>query len=81
MMRREPRRGTVYQVWSERWGAETFILVASPQDAVPEGAQPISLRAPLAQFLALCSPGERRVFVEDDGEQVEYEVRQVYTLQ
>ena len=81
MIRREPRRGMVYQVWSERWGTETFILVASPQDAVPEGHQPVNVRAPLAQFLALCSPGERRVFVEYDGEQVEYEIRQVYTLQ
>ncbi len=77
MLRREPRRGTVYHVWSERWGEETFILVASPQDAVPDGYQPLSLRAPLALFLAASSTGERRVFVEDDGERVEYEIRQV----
>jgi hypothetical protein len=80
MTRQEPAIGMVYVVRSEEWGEETFVLVASAQDSVPSGYQPVNIRARFGEFLLSCREGERRWFVGHGGEAVEYKIVQITSV-
>jgi hypothetical protein len=78
MFRQEPIAGAVYHVHSQAWGEEIFVLVDTTADpSIPLGQQRVNIRARFALFLAGCAPGERRVFIEDGGDTVEYEILDV----
>lgn len=70
-----PIIGMVFFVRSQEWGDEVFVLVDQGGGVlIPEGYQPVNLRARFGEFLLTCAVGERRLFVGYGGEAVEYEI-------